>query len=248
MKLFRYISLLIIVLTGFQAARAAEKDAVSGLTKEERLLIKEGNKLFNEQKFHEALKSYNNALTLNPSSAVAQFNKAVTLVQLSTDDNKGTENDPRQAAAQLFKDIATAEATADLAAKAFYNLGNMAFNDSDFGTAIEMYKNSLRKVPDNRAARQNLLLAMQKQQEQQQNKQDQNQDQQEQEKEQQQQQQQQEQQQQEQQQQEQQQQQPMTQNAEQILQSMQNRENETRRNTKEQPARPAGNPTTDKPW
>lgn len=39
----------------------------------------------------------------------------------------------------------------------------------------------------------------------------------------------------------------MTDNADQILQTMQNKENATRRKVKEQEM-PAGRPTTDKPW
>jgi len=229
-------------LVASPASFAADR---SGETKAERNLIKEGNALFGEGKFHEALERYERALTLNAESTVALYNKAVTLVQLASDDNKGTEKDPRVAAAQIFQDIARADQSADLVAKSFYNLGNMAFNDEKYDLAIEMYKGSLRKIPENRKARQNLLLAMQKKQEQEQN-QNQQQDQQQQQ-EQQQQQQQQEQQQQDQQQ-EQQQEQQMTQNAEQILQTMQNKENATRRKVNQREARPGGRPQTDKPW
>lgn len=40
----------------------------------------------------------------------------------------------------------------------------------------------------------------------------------------------------------------MTRNAEQILQTMQNKENATRKKVNEHERRPAGRPTTDKPW
>ena len=98
----------------------------------------------------------------------------------------------------------------------------MAYNDQDYGKSIERYKQALRINPDNNRTRQNLRLAQLKKQEQDQNKDKDKQDQQ------------------------QQQQQPMTQNAEQILQAMQNKENATRRKQKE-PAQP-GRRTTDKPW
>ena len=236
--------LFILALAAVTAIPAAAADA-SGATRRERALIKEGNALFDARKYHEALKCYDDAITLNPASAVAQYNRAVALVQLATDDNKGTDNDPRKAAAQQFEDVARADSRADLTASSFYNLGNMAFNDEQYDRAIEMYKSSLRKIPDNRRARQNLLLAMQKKQEQEQNQDKQDQDKQEQQLEQQQ-QQQQEQQQQEQQQPEQP--KPMTQSAEQILQTMQNKENATRRKVNDREPQPAGRPTTDKPW
>lgn len=239
----KHTLIIIAILTAAFSAAAADP---SGNSRQERLLIKEGNELFRADKFHEALQRYENALTINPQSTVAQYNKAVTLVQLATDDNKGTQNDPRVQAAQLFQDIARVNSRPDLTASAFYNLGNMAYNDQDYDRAIEMYKGSLRTEPDNRRARQNLLLAMKKKEEQEQNKDNQDQDKQDQEQ-QQQQQQQQEQQQQEQQQQ-QQQQQPMTRNAEQILQTMQNKENATRQKVNRRETQPAGRASSDKPW
>ena len=115
-----------------------------------------------------------------------------------------------------------------VARDAFYNLGNMAYNDRDYSGAIANYEASLRIDPDNYNARYNLRLAQLQQQ-----NQDQNQDQQEQEQE----QEQEQQQQQQPQQQQQQQQQPqpdMTQSAQQILQSMQNKENQTRQRVQEE--------------
>ena len=223
--------LFILALAAVTAIPAAAADA-SGATRRERALIKEGNALFDARKYHEALKCYDDAITLNPASAVAQYNRAVALVQLATDDNKGTDNDPRKAAAQQFEDVARADSRADLTASSFYNLGNMAFNDEQYDRAIEMYKSSLRKIPDNRRARQNLLLAMQKKQEQEQNQDKQDQDKQEQQLE----------------QQQPEQPKPMTQSAEQILQTMQNKENATRRKVNDREPQPAGRPTTDKPW
>ena len=126
-----------------------------------------------------------------------------------------------------------------------YNLGNIAFNDEKYDVSIEMYKASLRVNPDNLKTRENLRLAQLKKQEQEQNQDQQNQDQQQQQ--QQEQQQQPQEQQQEQQEQQQPQEQPMTQSAQQILQSMQNKENSTRKKVKEQEPT-VGRPQSDKPW
>lgn len=226
--------LLILLIAGVAAATAAEVPASS--TKAERNYIVRGNDLYNDSNYHAALEQYERALALNPTSVYALYNKAVTLVQLATDDNKGTENDPRQKAREIFENIAKNKNYTQLAANSAYNLGNMAYNDGDFASAIKWYKESLRLIPDNVKARQNLLLALQQQE-----NQDQNQDQQEQ----QQQEQQQEQQQQEQQQQQQPQEQQMSQSAQQLMQAVQNKENATRR--REQTAQPA-TPYTDKPW
>ena len=174
----------------------------------------------------------------------------MTLVQLASDDNKGTQNDPRMQAGALFEQLIpdAKQYDPEIAQKSFYNLGNMAFNDEQYDRAIAMYKSSLRMKPDDMDARENLRLSQLKKQEQE--NQDQSQQEQEQDKQEQQQQQQQDQQQ-DQQQQQQQQQPPkpekMTQSAQQILQSMHNKENQTRKKVKEE-EQPAGRPQTDKPW
>lgn len=175
----------------------------------------------------------------------------MALLQLQSDDNKGTANDPRAEAAQIFQSLIDDAKKYDkeIAEKSFYNLGNMSFNDEQYDQSIELYKSSLRLNPDNQQARENLRLAQLKKQEQEQNQDQQNQDQQDQQQDQQQQQQEQQQQEQQQDQQQQQQQQPqeqpMTQSAQQILQSMQNKENATRRKVKEE-EQPVGWPSTDR--
>lgn len=217
--------------------------------KAERNAIRKGNSYFKEGKFHQALEEYNRALAVNSGSVRGRYNKAVALLQLQSDDNKGTQNDPRILAGVILEEIIPDAKSydAEIAEKAFYNLGNMAFNDEKYDQAIELYKGALRIQPNNMLTRENLRLAQLKKQEQEQNKDQQNQDKQDQQQQEQQQQQQDQQQKQDQQQQQQQQQQPMTQSAQQILQSMQNKENTTRKKVQEQePA--VGRPQSDKPW
>jgi tetratricopeptide (TPR) repeat protein len=247
MKLF--LSVILLATLAVSNVNAATNAPES--TKAERNFIREGNAKFNTGNYHEALGLYEKALSANPASLTAEYNKAVALTKLASDDNKGTENDPRKVAAELFQDITRINTDKSLAEKSFYNLCNMAFNDENYAGAIEMYKGSLRINPKNVKARQNLRLAQLKQQNKDDNKDDQNKDKdkdKDQQQQDQQQQQQNQQQQQQDQQQQQQQQQPMTGNAEQILQTMQNKENATRRKVKEQDAQPGGRRTTDKPW
>lgn len=240
-----FVTLLIALSASAHGYAQTSSEAVS---KAERNTIRQGNEYFEKGNYAKALEAYETALRLNTTSQVATYNKALALLNMASEDTKGSENDPRMQAMQLFEQVGAACAKTDssLAEKAFYNLGNMAYNDEDYAKSIERYKQALRLNPGNNLTRQNLRLAQLKQQQQQQDK-EKDKDKQEQEQEQQQQQNQQEQQNQEQQQQEQQQQQqPMTQSAEQILQAMQNKENATRRKQKE-PAQP-GRRTTDKPW
>ena len=226
-----------------------EHNTPSESYKAERNAIRKGNKLYNKEKYHQALEEYDKALKVNEGSIRARYNKAAALLQLQSDDNKGTQNDPRVLAAQIFQDVIddAKKYDPDIAEKSYYNLGNMSYNDEQYDQSIELYKASLRINPDNLQTRENLRLAQLKKQEQEQN-QDQNQDQKDQEQQQQQQEQQQQQDQQQQDQQQEQQQQPMTQSAQQILQSMQNKENATRKKVKEEEQPAGGRPQTDKPW
>ncbi len=238
-----FVTLLIALSASAHGYAQTSSEAVS---KAERNTIRQGNEYFEKGNYAKALEAYETALRLNTTSQVATYNKALALLNMASEDTKGSENDPRIQAMQLFEQVGAACAKTDspLAEKAFYNLGNMAYNDEDYAKSIERYKQALRLNPGNNLTRQNLRLAQLKQQQQQQDK-DKDKDKQEQEQQQQQQQQNQ-QEQQNQEQQQQQQQQPMTQSAEQILQAMQNKENATRRKQKE-PAQP-GRRTTDKPW
>lgn len=219
--------------------------------KDERNLIRKGNKLFEEGNFHQALEAYGKALEVNKGSIAGRYNKARALLELQSDDNKGTANDPRAQAVEIFNNLIEDARNYDrvVQEKIYYNLGNLAFNDEQYDQSIELYKNALRIDPYNQQTRENLRLAQLKKQEQE--NQDQNQDQDQDQQDQQQQQNQQDQQDQQQDQQDQQQQQeqpqPMTQSAQQILQTMQNKENATRKKVQEK-EQPAGRPQTDKPW
>ena len=64
-----------------------------------------------------------------------------------------------------------------LASKANYNLGNLEFNVKDYKKAIEYYKQALRIDPNDNSARKNLRIAQKQLQNQDQDKQDQNKDQ-----------------------------------------------------------------------
>lgn len=218
--------------------------------KAERNNIRQGNARFKEDKFYEALEAYDKALKINGSSIRGRYNKAVALLQLPNEDNKGTEADPRIKAAELFNELIpdALQFDRDIAEQTYYNLGNMAFNDEQYDKSIEFYKSALRIDPSNMEARENLRLAQLKKQEQEQNqdKQDQNEDKQEQE--QQQQQQQQNQQEQQEQQPQQQEQKPMTNSAQQILQTMQNKENATRKKVQAQEEPASGRRQPEKPW
>lgn len=224
----------IYLLGGCSDGDSTTPDIPTKTTKVERNSIKDGNKAFREGNFRKALDLYNDALASSPSSEAASYNKAVALMKLSG----GRDSTMIKDATDIYNNLGETAADANIKEKANYNLGNLAFYADDFDRSIEFYKRALRINPNNMITRENLRVAQLKrrnddqQQDQQQQQQDQQQEQ--------------EQQQQDQQQEQQEQPQPDA-NADQILQSMQNRENQTREQAKKKESN-SRRSYSDKPW
>lgn len=163
--------------TFFMPAVAAENDSDAAplTTKQERNLIREGNSLYRQKRFSEAEVKYRKALEEVPQSETALFNLAASLIRQSGSADPNSGNNPLKEASDVLRQLGKEGYDINLSGKSFYNLGNMAFNNSDFAGAVDMYKNSLRKNPDDDKARQNLRIAQKKLQEQQQNQQNQDQ-------------------------------------------------------------------------
>lgn len=162
------------VLTGCGNKNEQPQQQVQS-TKRERNSIKEGNKLYGDKRYAEAEVAYKKALEENPDNATAQFNLASTYLKQRGEDltNKG-DSLIRTADAMLAK----VSQDAKLAEPSFYDRGNVAYKAEDYASAIEMYKNALRRNPENNQARENLRMAQLKKQEQDQQNQNQNDDQQ----------------------------------------------------------------------
>lgn len=166
MKRFIYYTLLMAIV---MPVAANDKVEPIQTTKQERNYITEGNKLYRDKRFADAEVMYRKALELVPGSEAASYNLAVSLIRQSGSADPNAENNPLKDAQQLLQQLAAGARDISIAEKAFYNLGNMAFNQENYAQAIDMYKNSLRKNPDNDKTRENLRLAQIKLKEQQQN-------------------------------------------------------------------------------
>ena len=152
----------------------SEKDAAPVVsTKRERNSIKEGNKLYGDKRYAEAEVAYKKALEENPDNAVAQFNLASSYLKQRGEDLTNKEDSLVRTADAMLARLAQDQ---NLAEPSFYDRGNVAYKAEDYASAIEMYKNALRRNPENNQARENLRLAQLKKQEQDQQNQDQNQD------------------------------------------------------------------------
>ncbi len=150
--------------------------------KAERNQLRAGNKLYNSGQYSEAEVHYRKALEANPQSAQAQFNLASALLrqeiaqagkqagqtQQGQEDEQASKR--QEEALGLFKQLAENPANKQVASKACYNLGNIAYASEQYDRAIEDYKQALRYNPNDDNARYNLRMAQLKKQQQDQNK------------------------------------------------------------------------------
>ena len=133
--------------------------------KNERALIRKGNRQFNDSAFVEADVNYRKALEINPQSTVAMYNLGNTLSQ----QNKLED------AIEQYADAARIEKDKEKLGEIYHNMGVIFQSQKQYEKAIEAYKHSLRNVPQSMETKYNLALAqklLKDQQQQQQNQQE----------------------------------------------------------------------------
>lgn len=159
----------IIILLAAMAAIPASADDTT--TRRERNFIVEGNKLYHAERYADAEVAYRKALQENAMNEIAQFNLAASLLRQGS-----ASAETQKEASGILQNLTRDAQNVSIAEKSFYNLGNIAFNAQDYAKSIELYKNALRRNPDNDQARENLRLAQKRLEEQQNQNQDQNKD------------------------------------------------------------------------
>lgn len=149
-------------------------DASASTNRKERRMVSQGNELFKGGHYLEAGEKYQQALKIEPGSKEALYNLGLTYIRrASAAQSDSLRSQLVGAGAQAMQTVAQAvKEKPMLAADALFNLGNIAFNSEDYAQAVEMYKSSLRVNPDDEKTRRNLRIAQKKLQ----NNQDQNQD------------------------------------------------------------------------
>ncbi len=151
--------ILIIIVIGIPQANIFGQN--------ERKLVREGVREYNDQKYTDAEVQFRKAKDLKPELYEADYNIANTLYKQKKYKEASEEYD------KLVQKNTDPQKRADL----FHNLGNSQLMANDFEKSVESYKNSLRIRPDDEDTRYNLAYALQKlkeQQQQQQNDQDKN--------------------------------------------------------------------------
>ena len=148
-----YSSVLIVLL--LVSVSAARTDSV-------RQMLRQGNRLYGDGQYAEAVNKYNEALIEQPQVLEPKFNKANSYYRL---DDLGQAMD-------LYREVAAGSKDMALVTKAKFNLGNCFFQqgskqrDSDLQKALEDMKTSItywRQVldidPDNEKAARNIEVA-----------------------------------------------------------------------------------------
>ncbi len=126
-------------------------------------LIYEGNEAYNNANYIDAINKYTEALNLDPTSEIAQFNLATALVVLGTETNDTAKVN---LAEQKFKSLVRSNSKS-ISRKSNFDLGNIAYNKQDYKNSIEYYKKVLRTDPSDDLARKYLRMAQLKLQSQQ---------------------------------------------------------------------------------
>ena len=135
---------------------------------DEQKLVREGNKKYQEKKFIEAEKNYLNALGKQSNSYRGSFNLG---------DSYYKQGKYKEATEQ-FESLTARKSSDDTLSKVYHNLGNSYLKQKEFEKSINAYKNALKKNDGDDETRYNLAYAqrMLKQQQEQQKQQKKDQD------------------------------------------------------------------------
>lgn len=128
------------------------------MSKQERNYISLGNKEYKNGNYKEAVNAYRNALTLNPSSTVAEYNLASALLNISEKDYERKDIKPQEEALSYFNKLKSSN-NSNIAQKSLFNLGHIAYNNKNYGESVNYYKELLRQNPENNSARKYLRMA-----------------------------------------------------------------------------------------
>jgi tetratricopeptide (TPR) repeat protein len=135
--------LILLIFTGTAIGAYAQTD---------RSHIRQGNDKFEEGRYQEAEIDYRKALEKDPQSWRADYNLGNSLYKQKQFD----------AAAQKYAALVKNEKYRQHSERYYYNLGNAYFENKKYQESVESYKNALRNNPGDMDAKHNLQLAMRK--------------------------------------------------------------------------------------
>ncbi|MBM3313074.1 tetratricopeptide repeat protein [candidate division WOR-3 bacterium] len=119
-------------------------------------LMRQGNSLYNRGKYDEALSKYQMAEVLEPDATAIRYNLGNTLFRLGK---------YQEAVREL--ELVMIDKKPERRANAMYNIGNVAFKAGQLDPAIKAYSATLAINPNDKQAKENLEFCLKKKQEQQ---------------------------------------------------------------------------------
>ena len=126
----------------------AQKDSIAA-QRDAKKLLREGNKLYKQEKYTDASVSYRKALSENGNYGKADFNLGNAFYQ---------EKNFKEAVAQFELSAKTAK-DKFAKAEAYHNIGNAMMEQKQYQPAVDAYKNALRNNPTDDETRYNLAVA-----------------------------------------------------------------------------------------
>jgi Ca-activated chloride channel homolog len=114
--------------------------------------VRRGNKDFENKQYQQAEIQYRKALEKNSESEAADFNLGNALYKQNQFD----------VAASRYAALAAKQADRQSLSRRYYNLGNALYKSGKYKESIEAYKQALRQNPNDLDAKHNLQLAMKK--------------------------------------------------------------------------------------
>ncbi|GAB6395374.1 MAG: VWA domain-containing protein [Bacteroidales bacterium] len=147
-RLFRKINLFSVLLlcAGVTFAQKAERKNV-----------REGNKLYSNEKYTESEIAYRKSIEVNPRSIEGTYNLGNALYKQEKYPEAAEQY--RLLAGQAQKLLSDNPANAARLAQTFHNLGNISMKNKEYAQSVEAYKQSLRLNPRDDETRYNLALA-----------------------------------------------------------------------------------------
>lgn len=164
----KYLNILIVFCWLFYFA--IPTSYAQQFTRPENKTSREGNLLYKNGSFEESTQKYLESININKDNPYANFNMGAALYKMGKQDSALT----------YFNNAIQQTDNKILQSQAHYNAGNVHLGKKEYEKAIESYKNALKAAPNNQDARYNLKYAqrfLQQQQEQEQQQQNQDKDQ-----------------------------------------------------------------------
>ena len=138
--------------------------SATGYAQPEQKFIRKGNHEYNDKKYGEAEVNYRKALEKKSTSRKAEYNLSNSLYK----------QEKYEAAATKYQNLTQQEKDRNERSRYFYNQGNSLLKANKLNESIEAYKNALRNNPADEDAKHNLQYALRlkntQQQQQQENK------------------------------------------------------------------------------